>query len=118
MRGGSILLAAMLTSTPAFGESTGGLLFQWCTSPERTVESAGCGLYIAGFVQALHLAGGKDKEGLVCLPVGLTGEEARTAFVRIMRSFGKGPNPFTEGPIDAALLAALGMTYRCPQKPN
>jgi hypothetical protein len=69
-------------------------------------------------VHGLHLAGDKDKEGLVCLPVGLTGEEARAAFVRVMRSFGKGPNPFTEGPIDAALLAALGMTYRCPKTSN
>jgi hypothetical protein len=111
-------IAAMLASTPAFGASTGGLLFTWCTSPERTPEYAGCGLYIAGFVQGLHLAGDKDKEGLVCLPVGLTGEEAQAAFVRVMRSFGKGPNPFTEGPIDVTLLAALGMTYRCPRTSN
>jgi hypothetical protein len=82
-------VAAMLASTPCFGASTGGLLFAWCTSPEMTPEYVGCNLYIAGFVQALHLAGDKDKEGLVCLPVGLTGEEARAAFVRVMRSFGK-----------------------------
>jgi hypothetical protein len=83
-----------------------------------TPEHVGCNLYIAGFVQALHFAGDKDKEGLVCLPAGLTGEEARAAFVRVMRSFGKGPNPITEGPIDAALLAVLGMAYRCPRNSN
>jgi hypothetical protein len=113
-----LAVAVMLASTPSFGASTGGLLFAWCMSPEMTAEYVGCNLYIAGFVQALHLAGDKDKEGLVCLPVGLTGEEARAAFVRVMRSFGKGPNPITEGPIDAALLAVLGMAYRCPRNSN
>src|ERR1700679_463575 len=111
-------VAGMFSSTPSFGASTGGLLFAWCTSPEMTPEHVGCNLYIAGFVQALHFAGDKDKEGLVCLPAGLTGEEARAAFVRVMRSFGKGPNPITEGPIDAALLAVLGMAYRCPRNSN
>jgi hypothetical protein len=119
MRSGAVFaVAAMLTSTPSFSASTGGLLFAWCTSPEKTAEYVGCNLYIAGFVQALHLAGDKDKDGLVCLPAGLTGEEARAAFVRVVRSFGKGPNPITEGPIDASLLAVLAMAYRCPRTSN
>jgi hypothetical protein len=119
MKGNAVLaVTLMLASTPAFCAPNGAALFEWCMSPEMTAEHAGCTLYISGFVQALHFEGDKDKAGLVCLPSGLTGEEARAAFVRVMRSFGKGPNPITEGPIDAALLAALGMAYRCPRNSN
>jgi hypothetical protein len=113
-----LAVVAMLFPTPSFAASTGGLLLSWCTSPETSAQYAGCGLYITGFVQALHWAGDKDKQGLACLPEGLTGDEARAAFVRVMRSFGKGPNPFTEGPVDAALLAVLGMAYRCAANSN
>jgi hypothetical protein len=54
-------ITAVLATTPTFGESTGGMLLTWCTSPEKTPEYVGCGLYITGFVHGLHLAGDKEK---------------------------------------------------------
>jgi hypothetical protein len=118
-------LFALLTalSTPAHAEMTGKELLNWCRS-KNLVEETGCKLYISGFVHGLQMA--RDLTGLICVPNSLNGDDASRVFVQTLESFeetaasGRGPpleaNPLFNGPVNAALGAALGMKFKCLQK--
>jgi|SRR6267142_2142845 Ssp1 endopeptidase immunity protein Rap1a len=106
----SLLIIAMLTTTASAEQKTftGKQLLAYCTSESASIEDISCGFYITGFVHGLASA----KEELVCLPKGgISGEEGRAIFVRMMRT------TFKEYPIDvevnAALVASLALQFPC-----
>jgi hypothetical protein len=109
MRSLPIIAATMLITTASAEERTftGKQLLTWCTSKSASIEDVSCGLYIAGFVHGLAAA----KDGLVCLPKGISGMEGRAIFVRMMHT------TFKEYPKDedanAVLLASLGLAFPC-----
>jgi Rap1a immunity proteins len=93
------------------------VLFQWCTSKDRSIGDLSCTLYIGGFVNGLMVAGGKDSDAVMCLPDGFTGDEARAVFIRKMRLMGK-DSSLWDASVDLALTASLASAFPCAKKSN
>jgi hypothetical protein len=123
MKTNALAIVACIVLPPIASAQTGNDLLMRCISKDA-IEQVACTLYIAGFVHGMQL--GDELRGEICLPKNLTGMEATTVFVEalneISSSSGTGQkirpedNPFLTGPQNAALAAALGMKFHCPQK--
>ena len=117
-----LIMVAMLGVLPASAEpapasKTSPLsdktlpLFEWCTSEPQTIGDVSCTSYVTGFVHALFImsAASPSPAPELCLPRNFAPSEARTIYIRAMRS-----NPqLQELPPGIALWVALTNEIPC-----
>jgi hypothetical protein len=104
----TLCLALSIPATQAEEGFTAKALLDWCTGDQQSHEYLICSMYITGFFHGARIAS-QEKRSQLCFPEHLTGDEARNAFINMMRSHAD----LLDLPPDRAVWEALAQSFPC-----